>query len=108
MKIPHISIIAISFVLVLSVMNNQAFAPSVNQTLPISGTGFAVIDEIIYPANIAACKIEGVDSFPESTALALRVITEPAPWCKIHICIPTGLLDSVKPEGTRLPFLVSQ
>jgi hypothetical protein len=106
MKILRFSIIAISFVL-LSMTNNPASA-NVNQTFPISGTGFSVTDEIIYPGNNTTCKVEGVDSFPESTSLQLRVITEPGPWCKIRVCIPPGLLDSAKQSGFRLPFVISE
>src|SRR5437867_2046208 len=90
------------------VISKSGILSPFNQTFPISDTGFAVTDEIIYPGNNATCKVEGVDSFPESTALKLRVLTQSAPWCKIRVCVPTGLLDSVKPEGTRLPFLVSE
>jgi len=106
MKILRFSIIAISFVF-LSMTNNPASA-SVNQTFPISGTGFSVTDEIIYPDNNITCKVEGFDSFPESTALQLRVTTEAGPWCKIRVCMPPGLLDSAKQSGFRLPFVISE
>ncbi len=97
----------IALLVSIATTSNQASA-SVNQTFPISGTGFTLTDEIIYPGNSATCNTEGVDSFPESTALQLRVATEPASWCKIRVCIPTGLLDSVKPSGTRLQFVISE
>ena len=101
-------ILLLAIALAVSLISNPAFALSVNQTFPVFGTGFAVSDEIIYPGNNVACSAESVDSFPESTALKLRVATKPAPWCKIRVCIPTSLLDSAKPDGTRLPFLISE
>ena len=103
-----LKILLLAIALALSLISNPAFALSVNQTFPVFGTGFAVSDEIIYPGNNFTCSAESVDSFPESTALKLRVATKPAPWCKIRVCIPTGLLDSAKPDGTRLPFLISE
>ena len=103
-----LKILLLAIALALSLISNPAFALSFSQTFPVSGTGFAVSDEIIYPGNDTTCSAESVDSLPESTALELRVATKPAPWCKIRVCVPTGLLDSAKPDGTRLPFLISE